>query len=43
MVDELIAVRPHNNTSLLLTFASSEQRVLDINRLFNIQHKHLFH
>ncbi len=41
MVDELIEVKPHNNTSLLLMIASSEQRVLDINRLIIIQHNHL--
>lgn len=40
MVDELIEVKLHNKASLLLTFASSEKRVLDINR-FNIQHHHL--
>lgn len=41
MIDELIEVKPYNNISLLLTFTSCEQRILDINRLFNIQHHHL--
>ena len=41
MIDELIEVKPYNNISLLLTFTSCEQRILDINRLFSIQHHQL--
>lgn len=40
-MDLLVKVSPYNSTSLLLTFESGEQRVLDINRLFNFNDPHL--
>lgn len=39
-MDKLTKVTPYNSTSLLLTFASSEERVFDIHKLWQIRHAH---